>query len=147
MSNLVALREQIANLFETQGLPRTLESDVYQWIIKKYATNRYNLYAAKCCQLLNQVKKNPDLLKKPNELLTTHFRDVSPEKWDLFEQDLKILDANIKDFDHPIYATDTFTCFKCGEKKCVYSEVQIKSCDENTTVFVRCINCNHCFNL
>lgn len=145
MSNTVALREQIGLQFEKLGLSKELENQVYEWIQKRYSVNIFTLYAAKCCQIIGQIKKNPSL--KTKDLLNMHYKDISPEKWSLFEQDLKILDKKIKDFDHPIYATDTFTCFKCGEKKCVYSEVQIKSCDESATVFVRCLNCGNCFNL
>lgn len=145
MSNSVSLREQIAAQFNEIGLPPKFEEQVMKWVQKRYSSNIFSLYAAKCCQIIDQVKKIPSL-KKCN-LLETHYKELSPEKWLLFEQDLKILDQKIKDFDHPIYATDTFTCFKCGEKKCIYSEVQIKSCDESATVFVRCLNCGNCFNL
>ena len=145
MSNVLALREKIVELFENVGLPKELEPKIYKWIQTKYSVNIFTLHSAKCCQIINQVKKNPSL--KDKNLLNIHYKNISPHKWSLFGQDLKILDEKIKDFDHKIYATNMFTCFKCNKKECVYSEAQIRSCDENTTVFVRCRNCHHCFTV
>ena len=146
MSNALDLRRNIADLFESSNLPRTLENDIFNWVKSKYSQDVISLHVAKCCQVLNQIKKNPNLKNNPN-LINTHYKNLSPEKWALFEQDLKMLDSKIKDFDHPIYASDTFKCYNCGKRKCVFSPVQIKSCDESTTIFVRCINCHHCFHI
>lgn len=39
--------------------------------------------------------------------------------------------------------TDTFRCMKCKERKCVYTQAQLRSADEPMTTMVRCINCGH----
>ncbi|ELA42428.1 transcription elongation factor S-II [Vittaforma corneae ATCC 50505] len=39
--------------------------------------------------------------------------------------------------------TDMFQCSKCKQKKCTYSQLQTRSCDEPMTTFVTCTNCGH----
>jgi len=39
--------------------------------------------------------------------------------------------------------TDMFKCSRCKEKKCTYSQLQTRSCDEAMTTFVTCTNCGH----
>lgn len=39
--------------------------------------------------------------------------------------------------------TDMFRCSRCKEKKCTYTQLQTRSCDEAMTTFVTCTNCGH----
>jgi len=39
--------------------------------------------------------------------------------------------------------TDMFTCGKCKESKCSYTQLQTRSADEPMTTFVKCTNCGH----
>lgn len=39
--------------------------------------------------------------------------------------------------------TDIFKCSKCKQNKCVYSQLQTRSCDEPMTTFVTCTVCGH----
>lgn len=40
-------------------------------------------------------------------------------------------------------ATDLFECPRCCERKCTHYELQTRSADEATTVFVSCVACGH----
>lgn len=40
-------------------------------------------------------------------------------------------------------ATDLFECPRCSERKCTHYELQTRSADEATTVFVTCVSCGH----
>lgn len=40
-------------------------------------------------------------------------------------------------------ATDMFECPRCTKRKCVHYELQTRSADEATTVFVTCVACGH----
>ena len=40
-------------------------------------------------------------------------------------------------------ATDAFECPRCTARKCVHYELQTRSADEATTVFVTCVSCGH----
>ena len=39
--------------------------------------------------------------------------------------------------------TDMFTCGKCKQKKCTYTQLQTRSSDEPMTTFVYCMNCGN----
>ncbi|KAI5170512.1 transcription elongation factor S-II [Pancytospora epiphaga] len=39
--------------------------------------------------------------------------------------------------------TDMFQCSRCKERKCTYSQLQTRSCDEPMTTFVHCTVCGH----
>jgi DNA-directed RNA polymerase subunit M/transcription elongation factor TFIIS len=40
-------------------------------------------------------------------------------------------------------ASDAFECPCCSERKCVHYELQTRSADEATTIFVTCVACGH----
>ena len=40
-------------------------------------------------------------------------------------------------------ATNLFECPRCSERKCTHYELQTRSADEATTVFVACVACGH----
>lgn len=40
-------------------------------------------------------------------------------------------------------ATNLFECPRCSERKCTHYELQTRSADEATTVFVSCVACGH----
>lgn len=39
--------------------------------------------------------------------------------------------------------TEMFTCSRCKQNKCTYSQMQTRSCDEPMTTFVHCTVCGH----
>lgn len=39
--------------------------------------------------------------------------------------------------------TDQFECPRCSARRCVHYELQTRSADEATTVFVSCVSCGH----
>ncbi|KAI7903527.1 transcription factor S-II, central domain-containing protein [Cokeromyces recurvatus] len=39
--------------------------------------------------------------------------------------------------------TDIFQCKKCNKRTCIYFQLQTKSSDESTTIYVLCVNCSH----
>lgn len=83
--------------------------------------------------------------QKMKSIAQSDFKAFCPQKWLLMQSDLDLLDKTIM-AEENIYTTDTFQCHNCLKNKCIYSEVQIRACDENTTIFVRCLNCGHCFH-
>ena len=38
-------------------------------------------------------------------------------------------------------STDMYTCKKCRSKRCTYYELQTRSADEPTTIFITCLDC------
>ena len=114
-----------------------------------------NLYTSKMRQVYHFLKEdsyiqynNRKLLRNENELKKIafmHYTVLCPTKWNLLEEDLAILDKKILNDEENIQTTDAFRCPRCKQTKCIYSEVQTRSCDENATIFVRCMNCGNCF--
>ena len=63
-----------------------------------------------------------------------------PEKWEeIIELKQKKEKANIENKTVPM--TDRFTCSLCHSNKTSYYEMQTRSADEPTTIFITCLNC------
>jgi Transcription factor S-II (TFIIS) len=91
--------------------------------------------------------KNPRLLERcldgefPLEHIPTMTAyDMFPERWqELADKQLireqKILEGNKRQ------ATDEYKCNRCHKRECTYYEMQTRSADEPTTIFITCLNC------
>lgn len=76
----------------------------------------------------------------PIELATLDTQTIFPENWK------ELIDEKSKR-DRILYevrteqATDIYKCGRCKKKMCTYYELQTRSADEPTTIFVTCLNC------
>lgn len=43
--------------------------------------------------------------------------------------------------------TDQFKCGRCKKRECVYYELQTRSADEPSSIFIRCLNCGHSWRI
>jgi DNA-directed RNA polymerase subunit M/transcription elongation factor TFIIS len=68
------------------------------------------------------------------EMFPEHWKEIA-DKHLVREQ--KILEGNKS------RATDTYKCRRCGKRECTYYELQTRSADEPTTIFVACVNCGN----
>lgn len=78
----------------------------------------------------------------PHELAFMEPSQMFPERWS------SILDARTKREENfhdnrQIAKTDMFRCGKCKKKECSYYEMQVRSADESSTIFVSCLNCGN----
>jgi DNA-directed RNA polymerase subunit M/transcription elongation factor TFIIS len=71
---------------------------------------------------------------RPHELL--------PKKWNQHIEQKHKKDDNICN-NRQIAKTDQFICSKCKKRECSYYELQVRSADESTTIFITCLNCTH----
>lgn len=69
----------------------------------------------------------------------TH-QEMKPEHWSEYLTAKSKRDA-LKYTNTVQASTDLFTCRKCKSKKCTYYELQTRSADEPTSIFVQCIDC------
>lgn len=95
-----------------------------------------NILNIKIQNILFNLKQNPSLcgnlcIKKPHEL--------NPKKWEAIIQ-LKQYELTRNKED--VAETDMFQCGRCNSKKCTYFTLQTRSCDEGSTHFITCLNCN-----
>jgi DNA-directed RNA polymerase subunit M/transcription elongation factor TFIIS len=65
----------------------------------------------------------------PHQLHPEQWSDIINKKQ--FEEETK----------RNMATTDIYKCRKCGERKCTITELQIRSADEKSTVFVTCLVC------
>jgi transcription elongation factor S-II len=88
-------------------------------------------------EIVNQLR-NQEITPMSFAFMT--HQEMNPEQWrKLIEQ--KILRDASKYANNIQASTDMFTCRKCKSKKCTYYELQTRSADEPTTVFVTCLSC------
>ena len=91
--------------------------------------------------------KNPNFLAQiknkeitPQQLSKMTHQEFNPEHWkELIER--KIKRDSSKYVMNIEASTDMYTCKKCKSKKCHYFEMQTRSADEPTTIFVTCLDC------
>lgn len=77
---------------------------------------------------------------KGNKLSNITHIEMAPEQWkDLI--DLKIKKDMNKFNTNEQSSTDMFQCRKCKSRRCQYYELQVRSADEGTSVFISCLDC------
>lgn len=119
-----------------------------QWNDGKF----HNLYMEKSRSIIsnldsNSYIKNSKLLDRlrnkdffPHDIAYMKPEMLFPERW---KKERELYD---KKFQHAferkdVAMTDMYLCKKCKKRECSYYEMQTRSSDEATTIFVRCIPC------
>lgn len=116
-------------------------------IVKKWENPKFvQIYTDRLRSIYLNLK-NGELLNalllneiSPEQLAFMTHQELNPERWKaLIERKMKRdnskLNTNVQ------ASTDMFTCRKCKSKKCTYYELQTRSADEPTTIFVTCLDC------
>jgi len=117
-------------------------------VIKKWDVPAFStIYMNRLRTIYLNLKNNPDLLTmlrneelSPKMLAFMTHQEFNPAHWkQMIEQKMK-RDAN--KYSTNIEAmTEMFTCKKCRSKKCTYYELQTRSADEPSTIFISCLDC------
>ena len=168
---LQIFRTKLTELKEYQIVE--LEQGVFDWIneyanrkqiIKSLTDKRFvNLYLSKlrsvlCCldnksYVYNNKDNNTvnsswlyDKLKdesiKAKDVIYMKPHEIIPEKWTEYINIKSKKNDNICN-SRQIAKTDQFKCSKCKKRECSYYELQIRSADESSTIFITCLNCGH----
>jgi transcription elongation factor S-II len=88
-------------------------------------------------KLLDKIKT--DEITAQKLAFMTH-QEMNEDIWkELLDKKMK-RDAN-KYTNNIQASTDMFTCRKCKSKRCTYYELQTRSADEPSTIFVTCLEC------
>lgn len=115
---------------------------IKKWDIPAFST----IYMDRLRTIWNNLK-NVELLASlkseelsPKTLAFMTHQEMDPQHWkDMIEQKIK-RDAN--KYSTNIEAmTEMFTCKKCKSKRCTYYELQTRSADEPSTIFISCLDC------
>ena len=100
----------------------------------------------KCEDLKNSTSDNDTSLLTmwktgeitPEQMSAMTHQEMNPARWrPMIEKQMK-RDASS---DETRASTDMFTCKKCKSKKCSYYELQTRSADEPSTIFITCLDC------
>lgn len=98
----------------------------------------------------HNLKENSKLCYQVYEMKTSAIEFVEMSVSEMKSDELKdkdnlsiknsILSAQVA---KPAAETDIFQCSKCKQRKCTYSQLQTRSCDEPMTTFVFCTVCGN----
>lgn len=145
-----------------------LERGVYNWVIdfanekcvvKNWANPMFSrIYADKVrsvvsnledsyvgnARLLNRLVDDKEFL--PHDIPYMRPEVACPERWVHILDVKNKKDANIGE--NTLTAmTDQFKCGRCKKRECVYYELQTRSADEPSSIFIRCLNCGHSWRI
>ena len=142
---------------ENPRLGENIEKGVFNYAIKEASSRQIikkwqnalfcEIYLARMRSVFLNLKKNQVLLDqlKTGEITPENFAfmthlEMNPEQWkDRIEK--KIKRDRLKFTSTVEASTDMFSCSRCKSKKCTYYEMQTRSADEPTTVFITCLSC------
>ena len=161
-------RDNVVCYLNKMGLEEEVSKDIeigiYNWclqtaeqnnIIKMWGDKLFcNLYATKSRSVLSNLDQessiqNVRLMKrmldnefKPHEIAFMGAKNIFTERWK------HILDMKLKQEQNfhnskQVAKTDMFKCGKCKKRECSYYELQVRSADESSTIFVSCLNCGN----
>ena len=124
---------------ETSTLKKTLESWSNPYFVLIYSNKLKTILANLNSDTIERLA-NGELNSK--RIAYYSAQELAPEKWKTLIENKERQDKN--KYEPVIQAsTDVFTCGKCREKKCTYSQQQIRSSDEAITTFVTCLVCDN----
>lgn len=148
---IIKLNERIEDIKKSTNI----EKGVYNWtikesdkikIIKKWTNDNFVLlYLNKLKTIftnIEKIKKFIILGYKPQDFAFMTHQELDPERWKKLIEEKIIRDKN--NFEVKIEAsTDTFTCRRCKQNKCVYYQLQTRSADEQISTYVSCLTCDN----
>ena len=163
VANPVEFRANVAKKLEkyfisekSESNARNLEKGIFNWTIKEAGNRKVikewsnphfvRLYADHLRTIYTNLanKELTDLVEtgviKSHEIAFMTHQEMNPERW------AKMIEAKIKrdsnKFNTKVEAmTEMFTCKKCKSKRCTYYELQTRSADEPSTIFISCLDC------
>ena len=150
------IRKKLNGILQNEIHSINLEKGIYNFaikeanqrkIIKKWENPHFTqLYVDRLRSIYINLK-SPDLLEqiknreiKPENVAFMTHQELNPEHWKEYIE-RKIKRDSTKYTTNIEASTDMFTCKKCKSKKCTYYELQTRSADEPTTVFITCLDC------
>lgn len=161
-------RKVVVSYLTDMGMDDTnakdLEIGIYNWCLDtadKYGITKLwsdrmfmNVYVTKSRSILTNIDvssyiQNTRLLKriedkefKPHELSFMETVNVFPERWNDI-RDMRLKQEQNFHNSKQVAKTDMFKCGKCKKRECSYYELQVRSADESSTIFVSCLNCGN----
>lgn len=148
----------------TEVQQKDLEIGIYNWtimeaasrgIVRNWANSRFQrLYVEKARSVISNLDPksyihNDRLMQRcidneffPHDIPFMKPENVFPDMWKTS------VDAMMKKYENAyenkvVAMTNMFKCGKCKKRECTFYELQTRSGDESTTIFIRCVNCGN----
>jgi len=134
---LAASAAEAKKLYIPRNWKSTLFCDLYKSIARTVLWNIHPISPIGNQRLLERCREGEFTL---DNIPTMTAYDMFPEHWreladKLLVREQKILEGNKS------RATDEYKCKRCNKRECTYYEMQTRSADEPTTIFISCLNC------
>ena len=126
----------------------TIKESIHKNIVRKWSNDYFvQLYIDKFRSMFLNIKSNKDFMNKiinggidPKQIAFLSHQEINPERWkDIIDKkkirDESKLTTGVKS------NTSLYTCKRCKSKECTFVEVQTRSADEASTIYVTCNNC------
>lgn len=160
-----ACLKKLDTLINNYEISSKIEEGIYQYVVE-IICNENNLpinwnnsyfkrgYMNKCITIYsnldeNSYIKNKNLLKKiknneiePYKLAFMTPSEIFPEHWENIISKQKATNEFLYS-DKLLSFTDQYKCGRCKKSRCSYYELQTRSADESTTIFITCLECGH----
>jgi len=122
----------------TKNLSKQMVTAIYQDKLMSIVENLIDSSEIDNRTLKGQIL-NSNIAPQETPFLTP--QEIHPERWK--EQ---IRKKELKEYKKKNMAvTDLYKCYKCGERRCKITQMQIRSADEPMTLMITCLVCFHTF--
>lgn len=106
--------------------------------VQLYIDRMRSMYINLKNELLLQQLKTKEITPQSFAFMT--HQELNPEHWKEYidrkqKRDISKYTNNVE------ASTDMFVCKKCKSRRCTYYELQVRSADEPTNVFITCLDC------
>jgi DNA-directed RNA polymerase subunit M/transcription elongation factor TFIIS len=131
------------NYADNNGIRKTWKDTLFKKIYtQKMRSVLDNLDSSSYLSNVRLIERLRENEFKPHEIPSLDMTTIFPEKW------TTILDKRMKKEENfhnskQVAKTELFKCSKCKKRECSYYELQVRSADESSTIFVTCLNCGN----
>jgi hypothetical protein len=148
--------EKMEKLTNDYYIAKEIECGIFEFVLTRIkelniiAKILPNMYFKMLDEIINNlnIKNNPTLLPnilngtiEPFKIAFFSPHQIHPLKWKK-EIDKQIETAKLRD---DVPTTDLYKCYKCGARRSIVHQVQIRCADEPMTLFITCIECNNTY--
>lgn len=134
-----------ASIFEFALIHATLHNIDKSLILAIYDDKYVDIYMNldTTSRLKNTTFKHSVLkgLINPKLIAFLSPEQTHPESWSLI---LNKINFRVNT-ENNMATTDLYKCYKCGERKCKVTELQLRGADESGTLFITCLSCYNTF--
>ena len=141
-----SILEKMASNIEISIFNHAIQEATFHKIIKKWENPPFvQLYHNRMRSVHFNLSAKIVLLFYNGEITMEQFAKMTHQEWNPEQWkeriENKIKKDSLKYNNTMVASTDLYKCSKCKSTKCTFYELQTRSADEPSTIFVTCLNC------